>query len=180
MFAVHCGSRRMGKTFDGTVTEGSLQAFAEVAGKKLPNERARHGRGKKSDTDDDELAKSLQSCAGNHEGDRTAEDVCEGYRRHRHDHGARDSSHEQPGQCASLAEQALHGMPSVCSRVVEPATVVLGPSRSPSLIVSTVPFACRAPRSVEKAGPAVCPTRRCCTLLCPAVSPLRRLRAGAQ
>src|SRR5450830_378184 len=180
MFAVHCGSRRMGKTFDGTVTEGSLQAFAEVAGKKLPNERARHGRGKKSDTDDDELAKSLQSCAGNHEGDRTAEDVCEGYRRHRHDHGARDSSHEQPGQCASLAEQALHGMPSVCSRVVEPATVVLGPSRSPSLIVSTLSHACGNSDLSQRGGLAVCLTRRRCTCLRRDEKRLPCLRVGAQ
>src|SRR5450830_2153517 len=180
MFAVHCGSRRMGKTFDGAVTEGSLQAFAEVPGKKLSKERARHGRGKKSDTDDDELAQSLQSCAGNYEGDRTAEDVCEGYRGHRHDHGARNSSHEQPGQRARFLEQALHEKSSVCRQAVDPATVALGTARSSSLIISTLSHACGNPDLSHRAGPAVCPTRRRCTCLRRDEKRLPCLRVGAQ
>jgi hypothetical protein len=57
----------MGKTFDGTVTEVSLQALTEVAGKELPKERAPHGSDTDDDTDDDDQMQSLQARARNHE-----------------------------------------------------------------------------------------------------------------
>jgi hypothetical protein len=57
----------MGKTFDGAVTEGPLQALAEVAGKKLSKERASHGSDSSGDTDNDDLAEGLQAFAGHDE-----------------------------------------------------------------------------------------------------------------
>jgi hypothetical protein len=57
----------VGKAFDGTVTEVSLQALTEVAGEELSRERAPHGSDAHGDTDDDDLAESHKTAAGHDE-----------------------------------------------------------------------------------------------------------------